>query len=162
MFIKNLSLFQIKIDVKKIVQVMSDGPNVNLLFLKLLNESRAEEELSRLIELGTCGLHTLHNGFQHGEKASGWELKSLLKGMYKIFDESPARRADYEKLTSAIGCDYALQFCSHRWIENERVAARARNVWEKYLQIIAFWKGLVKRSNLAKANLGLIKVLILY
>ena len=52
-----------KIDVTKIVQVMSDGPYVNLLFLKLLNESRAEEELSQLIELGTCGLHTLHNGF---------------------------------------------------------------------------------------------------
>ena len=34
--------------------------------------------------------------------------------MYKIFDESPARRADYEKITTPIESDYALQFCSHR------------------------------------------------
>ena len=62
--------------------------------------------------LGTCGLHTLHNGFQHGKKASGWELKSL-NAMYKIFDKSPARRADYE-FTTAIESDFALQFRSHR------------------------------------------------
>ena len=95
--------------------------------------------------LGTCGLHTLHNGFQHGKKASGWELKSL-NAMYKIFDESPARRADYE-FTTAIESDFALQFCSHRWIENARVAEKAENIWEKYLQIIDFWKTLPKRKQ---------------
>ena len=93
---------------------MSDGPNVNKLFLNLLVETREEEQRSRLVDLGTCGLHILHNGFLHGEKASVWKLKSLLNAMYKVLDESPARRIDYEKITAAIEIDYGPQFCSHR------------------------------------------------
>ena len=57
-------------------------------------------------------------------------------------------------LLQLIGCDYALQFCSYRWIENERVPASARNVWEKYLQIIAFWKGLVKSKQPGQGKPG--------
>ena len=93
---------------------MSDDPNVNKLFLKLLAETREEKQHSRLVDLGIR--------------------------MYKIFDESPVKRADYEKITTAIERDYVLQFCSQRWIENARVAERTENVWEKYLQIIDFWK----------------------
>ena len=72
---------------------MSDGPNVNKIFFNLWAETRKEEQRSRMIDLGTCGLHKLHNGFQHGEKVNGWELMSLLNATYKISHESPARRA---------------------------------------------------------------------
>ena len=126
---------------------MSDGSNVNKPFLNLLAEIREEEQRSRLVDIGTCGLYTLYNGFQHGEKASGWELKSLLNAMYEIFDESPARGADYEKITTAVESDFALQFRSHRWTENARVAERAENIWEKYLKIIDFWKTLPKSKQ---------------
>ena len=34
--------------------------------------------------------------------------------MYKIFDESPSRRADSERITSATSPDYPLRFSSHR------------------------------------------------
>ena len=57
---------------KEKLQVSSDGPHVNLLFLKILVEKRKDEELSQLIDLGTCDLHTAHNAFKHGEKASNW------------------------------------------------------------------------------------------
>ena len=116
-------------------------------------ETREEEQI-RLIDLGTSGLHTLHHGFQHGKKASGWELKSLLNAMYKIFDESPERRADYEKIMTTIESDFALQFCSHRGNENARVAERAENIWEKYLQIIDFWKTLPKSKQLGQGKPG--------
>ena len=135
------------LDETRFLQVMSDGPNFNKLFCNLLAETREEEQCSRLLDLGTCGLHTLHNGFQHGEKASGWEFKLLLNAMYKIFDESSARRVGYEKIMAAIENDYALQFCSHRWIENARVAERVKNVWEKYLQISDYWKTLSKSKQ---------------
>ena len=67
--------------------------------------------------------------------------------MHKIFDESPARRADYEKITVVVESDYVLQFCFHRWIENARVAERGENVWEKYFQITDFWKTLPKSKQ---------------
>ena len=74
--------------------------------------------------------------------------------MYKISDESPARRADYEKIMTAIESDYELQFCSHNWIENARVAERVENVLEKYLQIIDFWKTLSKSKQPGQGKPG--------
>ena len=109
-------------------------------------------EFSRLIHIGTCGLHTFHNAFSHGAKASSWKLKELLSAMYKIFDENPSRRADYESLTSATDKDYALKFCSHRWIENELVARRAQKIWSKYVEIIEFWRGLPKSRQPGKGK----------
>ena len=43
-------------------------------FLKVLTKKHKDEELSQLIDLGTCCLHTAHNAFKHGEKASDWQL----------------------------------------------------------------------------------------
>ena len=59
----------------------------------------------------------------------------------------PLFQADYEKITAAIESDFALQFCSHRWIENARAAERAENILEKYLKIIDFWKTLPKSKQ---------------
>ena len=78
------------------LQVSSDGPNVNLSFIDLLEEDRNEKELTQLVCIGTCGLHTLHNSMKHAEKLSGWNVKKLLTSLHRIFDESPSRRVDYE------------------------------------------------------------------
>ena len=91
---------------KEKLLVSSDGPNVNLLFFIVLTEKRKDEELSQLIDLGTCGLHTAHNAFKHGEKASDWQLKKLLSSMSKIFHEAPGRRANYKTVTDATEKDY--------------------------------------------------------
>ena len=53
---------------EKLLQVSSDGPTVNLLFLKALTEKCKDEELNQLIGLGTCDLHTTYYAFKHGEK----------------------------------------------------------------------------------------------
>ena len=58
----------------KLLQVSSDGPNMSLLFLKVLTKKRKDEELSQLIDMGTYCLYTAHNAFKHGEKASDWQL----------------------------------------------------------------------------------------
>ena len=46
---------------KENLQVPSDGPNLNLLFLEVLTERRKDEELNQLINLGTllCTLHIM-------------------------------------------------------------------------------------------------------
>ena len=63
------------LDPTKFLQVSSDGPYVNLAFLDLINDKRKEMVYSKLIHTGTRGLHTLHNAFSHGVKASSWKLK---------------------------------------------------------------------------------------
>ena len=90
------------ISESKLLQVSSDGPNVNLSFLDLLEEDRNEKELSQHVHIGICGLHTLSNSMKHSEEASGWNVEKLLSSLHLIFDESPSIRADYETLTQAI------------------------------------------------------------
>ena len=53
-----------------IQQDSSEGPIVNLAFLDIINDKRKEMEFSQLTHIGTCGLHTPHNAFSHGAKAS--------------------------------------------------------------------------------------------
>ena len=55
----------------------SDSPNLHTSFLSSLNEERMDRELSHLVLLGSCGLHTIHNSFKHGENATGWNFKVL-------------------------------------------------------------------------------------
>ena len=95
-------------DRNKILQVSSEKPNVNLEFLNLVHENRKDDLLDPLIDIGTCSLHTLHRSFQTGEKATDSNIKKLISSMNKIFDESPSRRADYERLTAATRTEYPL------------------------------------------------------
>ena len=93
-------------------------------FLDFLVEDRSDNELSRLINIGTYGLHTTHNSVKHGENSSGWKLNKLLQSMHKIFKEEPKRRKKHQEITLAKTSDYPLQFCLRCWVENEIVAKR--------------------------------------
>ena len=77
------------LDLSKLVQVSMDGPTTNLKFLQELKKERAENELSSLIDIGSCSL--------------------VLKGAYKVLHDSPARRDDYHSITGS--STYPLQFC---------------------------------------------------
>ena len=143
-----------ELDENKLLQVYSDGPNINLAFLNLLNKHRFNNELPHLINIGTRGLHTIHNSMKHGENSSGWKLNKLLQSMYKIFEEAPKRREKYEEITLAKTSDYPLQFCLHRWVENEIVAKRAIEIWPRMVEIVRFWKGLSKSNQPGKGVPG--------
>ena len=127
----------------------SDGPNVNLKFLDNLREQRRDQNLKELLEIGTCGLHIVHNAFKHGGKASGWSIDKILAAMYKIFDQAASRRGDYERLTKGV---YPLQFVSHRWAENQIVAERAIEVWEDIVTVVKYWMSLPKNKQPHKDN----------
>ena len=67
--------------------------------------------------------------------------------MWKIFDQSPSRRADFESQTSG---NYPLQFCSHRRAENEKVAQTAIVVWSDIMKVAKFWMSLPKQKQPSK------------
>ena len=77
----------------------------------MIKDNRFTEELPNLIELGSCGLHTVHNAFKHGEHTSGWLVKKkFLVSLYKIFDQAPGRRTDFKNVATAIDKDFPTQF----------------------------------------------------
>ena len=132
---------------ERMLQVSMDGPNVNKLFLSMLNEERKNNELSMLIDIGTCGLHTINNSLQTGAKATDWNLKKLMSSMFHIFHESPSRSSDYERMAEATRSDFAYMFCATRWAENQSVARKAREVWSKVVIVVEYWKSLPKRKQ---------------
>ena len=141
-----------ELDRTKFIQVLSDGPNVNLKFLELLCEKRQDEDLKKLILIGTCGLYTVSRAFQNAEQSTDWNVKKILMAMHKIFEESPSHRADYERITQATENDYPLHFCATRWVENAAVAKRAFNIWPKIVAIVDYWHGLPKSKQPGKGD----------
>ena len=116
------------IDQDKFLQ---DGPNVNTSFLSMLSKEWREEELSDLVSIGSCGLHTVNNSFKQGKNSTEWKLKKLLTSVYTIFHECPSQRSDYQTLTAATDSDYPLNFCGHCWVWNKNFVKTAREVWFK-------------------------------
>ena len=76
MFFRPSRIGFLRLMSQKVMQVSSDGPNVNLAFL---------------IDLGTCGLHVVHGSMKAGAKASEWELQKLLKSMWQFIHDALAR-----------------------------------------------------------------------
>ena len=60
-----------------------DGLNVNLKFLQLIQQDREENQQHRLIGIGSCGLHTIHNSVKTGGEQTDWKMKKILKAAYQ-------------------------------------------------------------------------------
>jgi hypothetical protein len=77
----------------------------------------------------------VHGAFQAGHKAAGWTVNEMLRGMYGLFKDSSARRADYTTETGST-C-FPKKFCQVRWLENADVATRAIEIFphvKKYIE----------------------------
>ena len=63
--------------------------NITILrFLELFAEKREAEELPPLIQIATCGLHTIHGSMKAGVKNSNWNIGKILKAAWKLLDGS--------------------------------------------------------------------------
>ncbi|XP_071563117.1 uncharacterized protein [Temnothorax nylanderi] len=122
--------------LKKMTQISMDGPNVNFEFLRDLKlDLSSDPENKKLLDLGSCGLHTMHCAFKAGINATKWNIIAFLRALYNLFKNVPARKADY---TSASGsADFPLKFCGIRWLENIAVAERARAILPNIRKYVA-------------------------
>ena len=80
----------------KLVQLSMDGPSVNIKLLQVVQDDRKDKGLPQVLDIGSCGLHTLHGSFKMGIEKSEWEMKSLMKASFNILHDSTARWYDYE------------------------------------------------------------------
>lgn len=117
------------LNLKKVLQLSMDGPNVNI---KVLNDLKEElkdtdDEMDPvMLDIGTCGLHTMHNAFKNGIKASKWNIIEFLRAIYNLFKDVPARRADYIHYTGSL--KFPKKFCAVRWLQNIEVSQRAQDI----------------------------------
>ena len=121
----------------KIIQVSMDGPAVNWKFLdEVGSDPSVCPEEGDMLQIGCCGLYVVHGAFQTGHKKAGWKVNETLRGMHRLFKDSPARRSDYTEVTCST--QFPLKFCTTRWVENVSVSQRAIAVVDnikKYVKI---------------------------
>lgn len=111
----------------KVMQISMDGPNVNIKFAKDF-QSDLNDVLNNktLLDLGSCGLHTVHGAFKRGIKKTEWKLIDFLRAVYNLFKDVPARRADYT--TASGSTTFPKKFCAIRWLENVPVVRTASSI----------------------------------
>lgn len=115
------------LNLKKLLQISMDGPNVNKKFFKELSASiREGPDDPEILNIGSCGLHAVSLAFKTGVKATEWNIMEFLRSLYFMFKDSPARRALYSFYSESE--TFPLKFCSIRWLENVKVADRALNM----------------------------------
>ena len=122
--LEHFHLSRSKIEGHKVMQVSTVGPNLNLKFLQLINKGRSAYGNSDLILIVPCDLHKIHRAFQHDAKDSSWSFGKVLQAMWKILDQSPSRRADYDRITSP----------------TENVFERTESVLDNFVSLINYWK----------------------
>ena len=81
---------------------MRDGPNVNKAITRKIKQTIKDEhpEFKGFVDLGSCVLHAVHNGFGKGLKIYG---KDMI--IHAIFKYSGVRREDYQQLQANLGAD---------------------------------------------------------
>ena len=77
-----------------------------------------------LISIGLISIGQFLNGaIQTGLTKSSSHLKEVMKAMWKLFHDSPARRDEFIKVNGS--AEFAHNFCPTRWTENQPVAEKA-------------------------------------
>ncbi|GBL87957.1 hypothetical protein AVEN_192112-1 [Araneus ventricosus] len=96
--------------------------------MKFLKDLKADlntepDDDKKLLDLGSCELHTLHCAFKSSVQKTGWNIMPFLRAVYNLFKESPARRALFTSVTTS--SVFPKKYCVVRWLQNAEVAQRA-------------------------------------
>ena len=83
------------------LKILVDGPSVHLKFLQRVQDHREVREQPLLVDIGSCGLHTIHGAFKAGVQSTNWMLKEVLISAYHILHDSPAQRDDYQTVAES-------------------------------------------------------------
>ena len=118
-----------------------DGPNVNWKFYTDLAEERNSEEL---LNIGSCVLHIVHGGLQKGANESGRKLGHLMRSLWQLFHDTPARSEEFVKLTGFTL--FPLKCCPHRWVEDVDVAERALQMWTNIKKYVSSFRATPKKA----------------
>ena len=138
-------------DSSYLLHLGMDGPNVNLAFQRRL-QSHFATEGSSFLDIGTCPLHSIHNGFSKGVKVIDFDLEQFIVDINSFFKLSSARREDYSKLeeVTQLPPHFSLKHSSTRWVTLKKVTVRILEQWENLTEY--FLNFLPKQPNFRSKN----------
>ena len=70
------------------------------IFWMNMHHQELDNNASSLINVGSCGLHVIHNSFKSGAKASKWNIEEILSSLQWLLVDSPTRKEDFTEILS--------------------------------------------------------------
>ena len=83
---------------QRMVQLSVDGPSTNWKVSKLLEENRNDKEYAPLMNIGSCGLHTVHGAFQMARKPLPGIWKNYGSNVANLWWLSYKKRCVYQNM----------------------------------------------------------------
>ena len=84
---------------ESILQLAMDGPNINWEVLRKLDDTLVEDGHNKMLNIGSCAQHVIHGAFQIGSSKTEWQLNKIMKVMFSLFKDFPARRDVFKSVT---------------------------------------------------------------
>ena len=141
--------------VQNLCTLIRDGPNVNKTIFRNLEEAIKADypDFGGFVDLGSCILHQVHNGFAKGMEEYGQDIAQLCTDIHSIFQHSAARREDYEELQCSMGVD-AHKFQEHTEVRWLSLGPAVRRILEQWDCICQFIKDLGKDGKSAPKSIA--------
>ena len=79
-YMTNLNQFVVTLAMRSLFNSM-DGPNVNWKVFRLMQEDVEKQTGKKLLNIGSCGLHVIHNSFRDGCSGAQWEVETFLSSV---------------------------------------------------------------------------------
>ena len=122
-----------------------DGANTNWKVFEKFNTAREANNNPCLADIGSCSLHIVSGSLNAGVTETSWEIDKIMKSMWKLLSDSPARRDEYLKLS--VSGKFPLKLCATRWVKNGDTAERAILVWQDIILLINHFLRLSKSKQ---------------
>ncbi|CAF1665967.1 unnamed protein product [Rotaria magnacalcarata] len=118
------------IDIGKLLMLSRDNPNVNETVEKMINDVMKKVN-AELLNIGTCNLHVIHNGFNAGTTETNWHVENFCMNIWSWFQKSPAQQEYFENIADELNDAIEktiLYFSSTRWALFGKVIDRVLNL----------------------------------
>ena len=119
--------------MRKSLQLSMDGPNVNWKLFRNLAKDIEDQTDKQLLNVGSCGLHILHNAYKIGINSCPWDVE-VLYALHWLFKDTPARCKKNCLVTGST--KFPLNYCKNRWLENVPVIERTIQIWPSIQQYV--------------------------
>lgn len=96
-----------------------------------MSEKFQKETGKKLMEIGSCNIHTVYNGFKKGLEVFGDNVSDFTIQMFHFFDNEPLRVAEFKKV------QIKLKIATHKFIK--RVPSRWLTLHDSASRIIEQW-----------------------
>lgn len=107
-----------QLPLPKLLNLGSDGPNVNKTVWNKVNEEVKYLGYPGLMQFIPCNLHVIHNSFREGLKVYGETAEEFALDLFYFFKSSPCKREDFRNVQEDLGFDEE-SFVRHiqcRWL----------------------------------------------